>query len=69
MPFTAASETVRWAFFSVSFVASTGPLLHGAVAEMERIAWKPGAVCTATRDLRRGANRAADMVLGGGFVR
>lgn len=63
MPLTAASDTVRSAFFNVSFVASTGPLLHGAVAEMDRIAWKPGAVCTATRVLRRGANRDADMFL------
>lgn len=62
MPLTAASDTVRSAFFNVSFVASTGPLLHGAVAEMERITWKLGAVCTGTRVLRRGANRDADMV-------
>lgn len=38
MPFTAASETLRSAFFRVSLVASIGPLSRRAVAEIERVA-------------------------------
>jgi hypothetical protein len=42
-------------------VASIGPLLYEAVAEIDRIAWKPGVGAT-TRVLRRGAKRAVAMV-------
>lgn len=61
MPLTATSETVRSAFFRVSLVVSIGPLLYGAVAEIDRTAWKP-VVGTATRVLKRGAKRAVDMM-------
>lgn len=61
MPLTATSETVRSAFFRVSLVVSIGPLLYGAVAEIDRTAWKP-VVGTATRVLKRGAKRAVNMM-------
>lgn len=43
MPFTAASETTRSAFFRVSLVASTGPDCRRAVDEIDLAAPTPRA--------------------------